>query len=239
MNRIDKIKDRVSKLLRLADNNPSVEEAAAAFAQAQRLATAYGLGLDEIDTDPDEPARKPPTLDDVVVRRVHHAGRWSRWRWCVLHALAKANLADCYHQGGDLYVYGTTEATQLVDLAFQAITHQIDAMARREVRGRGRAWGNAFRLGAANTVARRFSDMVTHVLEHERQLAGGEVTALARVETAIAFRDETEAVLEDKAIELGIRTRNRPGAVVDPDGYASGREAGRGVALGGGKAALS
>jgi hypothetical protein len=51
---LEKIKDRIRKLLGLARNNPSAEEASSAKGAAQKLLETHGLRLEDVEEKPGE-----------------------------------------------------------------------------------------------------------------------------------------------------------------------------------------
>lgn len=96
---MDKIEERVRKLLRLAQNNPSVEEAATAFAAAQKLATLHALDLDDLgseDVGPEAPK-------EVEIVRCESLDQWKKaiaWKLSLAGGVARANGCRIYYDRG-------------------------------------------------------------------------------------------------------------------------------------------
>lgn len=242
---VDKIKDRIRKLLALAANNPSAEEAAAAYAQASRFALKYQLDLEELGSPLEaDDAPELPTLSDVVRRVVHEAKRMSTWRGIVLNALAKANLCRAYNSCGSLTVFGVEKNVATVAYLFDAVCSQIDEKAKEALRRydgpRGRTFGNSFRMGAATAVAQRIqidpARAVDEAAEEAKAIGGN---ALVRVQRAREYVEANTAVLQKYAsVVLNLGRAKKTRYRHDHDAYVAGRAAGQTVTLGGSRPAL-
>lgn len=160
---IDKIRERIRKLLALADNNPSPEEASAAASKAAELALEYGLELDRIRNEKGEQALPPGWfyLDDEVLPEA------SAWVGQLATALCEANGCRFFFinrgsEGWQVGGAGRKEAQDIVRLSYAYIMESLrrtqrqyiskarlgSAKARREYR-------YAYRMGYTLAVAKR------------------------------------------------------------------------------------
>lgn len=80
--KIQSVLDKVEKLLRLASNNPSEEEAAAATEKAQNLLVAYNLGMEDVNGRVKKGDRKENKLSGGLYK-------WQRNLW---NEVAKMNF---------------------------------------------------------------------------------------------------------------------------------------------------
>jgi len=160
---LDKIRERIRKLLALADNNPSPEEAALAASKAAELALEYGLELDKIRESKGE-APLPPSwfhLDDEYASEPHE------WLGQLAVTICEANgcrfiWMNHGAHGWRLGGAGRQESHDVVRLSYAYITESMrrtqrqyivkanlgSAKARREYR-------YAYRMGYSLTVAKR------------------------------------------------------------------------------------
>lgn len=168
MSEIDKIRERIRKLLALADNNPSPEEAALAASKASELALEYGLEIDRIREERGE-APLPPTMfyiDDEEHDKPH------QWIGALSMAICEANgcrfiflrvgssskKIDHVRLGGA----GRKEAQDIVRLTYAYITESMrrtqrqyvmkQALGSPKLRAQAR---KAYRIGYSQVVAKR------------------------------------------------------------------------------------
>lgn len=210
--------DRILKLIRLAQNNPSPEEAAVAFAQAQRLATRAGLQIDDllVAAEEHEAPQAPRVVGEVLQQWIDHWDRAVPWKLAIARAVLRANL--CKHaistgSGGGILGYGTEEHLATARYVYQAIVREVDALAQAAVAERGRlaAWdrgeavtyGRSWRLGCAHAIDQRMPDPEAEIeaaraeVDEARRLAlTGESTpnmgALAIATNALARVEQAE-----------------------------------------------
>lgn len=238
----DKIATLIRKLLKLAANNPSAEEAAAAFGRAQELAAKYRLDLDDVGVEEEaEPA--PREVEKIVQQTIEHWNRAVPWKLTIAQAVARAN--DCrtfYVSGthGGITAYGQERDLQIVSYLYKAISREVDRLARLANVAGGRSWGRNFRMGAADEIATRLARAQRKVLAEAKEEAfarGGE-TALVRIDRAEEYSERVSKAVDDYAdselnLGRGVSFRDASGY-----GYRDGRRAGSSVAISGGGRAL-
>ncbi len=220
------ILDRVRKLLALA-GSPNPHEAAAAASRAQALVARHRLDswlaaekaeADAAEADPITDGRATPL---EVARRVR------RWRVVLASVLAEANGCVAWLQEREprkrpdaqaLCVVGREADRELVRALWDGLVKRVEWASASAGAGRDRAWHDAFRIGVADTIARRLADDA---------LAPGEP---ALVVAAAALARHQQDV--DRYVEAHFQARSGKGMLVDPAGYAAGRVAGASLKLG-------
>lgn len=234
MTREDKAAARVRKLLELARNNPSIEEAANAFARAQEIAARHALDLDDLATAPPDAPPRRRDVESVCEREIESFNRAAMWKVLLAEAVAGANRCNVYYtagKGGGITCYGQPSDIDTVGYMYAAIRVEVDRIANAASRGKGRSWGRNFRLGAVHEIDKRLKAATIRVVRELQQEAfkvGGE-TALARVSTALEHDVRVRRAVEEFRGYLGLR---RSTHTVGSYGYGDGRKAGRGVGLG-------
>ncbi len=257
---MDNILARIQKLLRLAGRSTNEHEAAAAASRAAALMAAHQLSEAEVrlsDSErPPEPivsAFRLDPEDDVKRRRKIVA-----WRGAVAGATAKALGCYMYWSRGDIRFFGRESAVQTAAYTTHYLCGEIERLAK-EARRRvdlaswesPRAWGNAFRIGAAQAVAIRLIERAQSersarkaATEEARRAAAvaetqGMVEAQTRTSQAMVLVERDQEEVEAAYAQHSRRFKTaRVGGYSSSGGYGAGREAGRSVHLGGGRAAL-
>ena len=244
------ITDKISKLLRLADQRDSAEEAAVAYAQAQRLAVLHGLNLDDVllseTTQSDDP---PLVVADVEETVLEWWGKTVAWRYGLAATIAKCFSCDCYSQTDRLVVFGQPADMHNVTVLYRRIAAAIDNLAREAVKhyhGResSRVYGRSFRLGAVSTIGKKLasaSDVVDErraEVDEQRRLAvaaddmgklAASTTALARVHAASEHLDRVKAAVDAYGRDVLKLRKGRDFAACTSNGYYDGRQAARGI----------
>ena len=202
----DKIQEKIRKLLALADNNPSVEEAANAFAAAQRLATLHALDLDDLATGDEhgtaDAMPEPREVEKVQQRRIV---RWKKvvlWQLRIIGSLARSNGCKHFYSSGygGVTVYGQPSDIATVQYLYDMIAAQLDKLTRTAVRHYGitlkasydnvrdavemgedtpRSYGRAFRLGAVGTISNRLRTQRDEIRETRTAIEAARQLALA------------------------------------------------------------
>jgi hypothetical protein len=247
----DKVIERVRKLLALAKSD-NANEAAIAAARAAEMMETFGLSEALVTGAP----TKDPIVEAVSI---HTGGRVVHWKGTIAGAAAKAFGARAYYwNGGHIHLLGRQSAVQAATYTIHYLWREVDRLAgealRRitavyDPRWSARKFGNSFRLGAANEIARRLHEQrdaqkAARRAELERLATeapvDGEAPAV-RAQQALV-RVEADAVEVEEAYKAFSRRHNfKPssgGRVSSSWAYAEGREAGKRVALGGAKGAL-
>ena len=208
---MDKLLQRVRKLLALADS-PNVHEAAAAAARAQALITEHRL---ERWMQAEAAVRADP-ITDGRDQPLDTAKRIRKWKGVLANILADAN--DCVawigrNQGKQaLYIIGRSEDRDAVTLLWNALAKRIEWLSATEGPGRSRAWHEAFRIGAASAIA-----------EQLQRAAPPETTpALTRIDPQRAAHQQALGQFVEQHLSPG---KSRPLTVIS-GAYDSGHRAG-------------
>lgn len=210
---LSRVLDRVRKLLALA-TSPNVHEAALAAAQAQALIDRHRLDAllaDEVAAPITDGADEP----------LERARRPRKWRSVLASALAEANgcLAWSAQRGGEteLYVLGRAEDRAAVVVLWAWLAPRIEWLSATHGAGKDRAWHEAFRIGAVETVVQRLRGAAPR----------SEEAGLVRVQQDLIAR--REAVERYAAERLGLGKGR--GMRLDARAYAKGRAAGAELVL--------
>lgn len=261
-----KIEDRVRKLLRLAGNNPNVNEAASAFAKAQELATLHGLNLEDLPIDEAAEAA-PRDIGPVCSTEIESWDRAVSWKLTVAEGVARANGCRVSYRsgcGGGIDAHGQDADTKTTRYVYLAIVRTIDEMARRAVQEyrddpgldprfdeSPRSYGRSWRIGCADAVRRRLTARAevveqrrAEVTEQRRQAIVGDgdlanaTNALVRVAQAEEWIAAAEGALDDFWESQKWGTAQSFAGASSGSGYASGRAAGSTMGLGSGGPAI-
>ena len=224
---MDKITDKIKKLLRLSENNPSLEEAAAAFAMAQKLASLNGLNLDSISTD-DLDSWEAPKLQNVEERLLFKGVRVPQWRSQLAMHIAKANGCGVYlgYSMGKrigIKLYGQPRDMDTVEYMFKMACREVDRLAANVV-GRGKSYITGFRVGAAVEIGKKIRESARQALQEGPTDTVAEGVALVVRNKLAVYTKEVEDALATYSNSLGLRTRRSNG--VNGNGYTAGRAAG-------------
>jgi len=217
--------DRVRKLLALA-TSPNVHEAALAAATAQSLIERHRLeSLLEACTSAEEEAAADP-VSDGRGQPLDKARKIRKWKSALAAGLARNNGCIAYSaptrdHKTELLLAGRSGDRSAVLALWEWLVPRIEWLSATHGAGQPRAWHEAFRIGAAETIVDRLAAARVDV----HAAIGTE--ALARVEPTCAHR----AAAVDRFAEE--RLRLRPGRTLRVDGQAleRGRALGREVGL--------
>lgn len=199
--------DRVRKLLALA-TSPNVHEAASAAAKAQSLIEEHRLeslcaATTAEDADPVTDGRETP---------LECARRIRKWKSALATGLAKSNGCIAYTAqlvGKTQLLIAGREADRLAIVAlWQWLVPQIEWLSATHGAGQPRAWHEAFRIGAAETIVRRLEGVLIEV----RAAIGN--AALARIEPTCVRRRAAVESFADERLHL------RPGRSIRVDVHA-------------------
>jgi hypothetical protein len=219
---------KITGLLRLAQSNPNVNEAAVAAGAAQALLTKHRLT--EADLGSGEDAGDISVEDEpVAVMR-----RREIWRVALASAVARANGCRIYtsraKDGVQLKVIGRPGDAQIVTYFVRYLSLEISrladsALARRLISGKTEV--NNFRLGAVSAIKERLRQAQAQERQHaeERAAAGGGTS------TAIVRLDANDAAVEKYVEGMKLRSAPRPRWQASATAFAQGKAAGRNISL--------
>jgi len=230
--------DKVRKLLRLStSSNP--HEAANAAAKAQALIDAHHLSDALLSLSGEAPAQPEEPVEDMgrygADAALAGAARRARWTVQLASDVARANGCRIYLMGGAVHLVGRRSDAETVRYLYAYLAREIDRLALAAGRGLGRTWGNNFRLGAVESVGRRLREHKERSQREAREAAPN-AAALVLVNQALATIQARGASVQswmDTHMKLR-KSRGGSGGRWDGSARAAGREAGNGIALGGG-----
>lgn len=245
----EKIIDRIKKLLRLAESD-NLNEAANAAARAQALMDKHRIERELVETQEDADRLDGEFGDEPISNEyppIYNEGtQVPTWIIHLADALARSNQCRVFYRSGyqaKVFCVGRESDVATVRYMFTALRREINRLCKKEPRGMGRAYYNAFRLGAVSEISSRMQRARREQEQEMRMLAesdaaqegdGAETsTALARLDAAIDKVKQRDQETEDwfRQSMPNLRTDNRSGPS-DYDGYAEGRRAGKGIQLG-------
>lgn len=268
MSNLNKIIDRVKKLLALADRGTEAEAASAAE-QAARLMEQYEL--DEavvrlVDTRPAErivKARLESDKDEVLDAGEDESktdvgeGKRVAWKEVIAVAVAEDLGVHTYFWkrklGGrlrrDMRGMGRESAIQAWRYTYQYLCRAVDELATKAWGSKEddaasiRAWKNAFRVGCASRLAVRIAEARKAIEWDRRERVTDAVMAgddKPQMAMVVVDRDREEVSQRYDAFKKETRMGTAPsvGGVSSRSGYDAGREAGDKVSLGGGRGGL-
>jgi len=230
-----KIVSRISKLLALATNKAAtVEEAATALGMAQELLFKHKLEMAQVEIDTGE-------KEEVGGVDFDEDGPYlARWKDVVLAGLCHG----CYCKGVNMSsvaknaagekvarvtVFGKPSDTQTVAYLYGYVCNEIRRLLEEQGKGRGTAFRNSFRIGAATAIQNRMAEKRK---EQDKATASNE-KALALI------RNDDKAIdryIKDNVGRVGKSART---VVADVEGYRAGTKAGQGIHLDGGGRGLN
>lgn len=230
------IMERIRKLLVLAERGTE-HEATAAAAAAQKLMATHRLteAILAVDTDAKDEEVGTFAMDDFAKRAVP-------WKGALAARLCFANSCEAFWfrtaRGLELRIIGTETVSNTVRQLYCWLVAEIDILATKEARGKGKAYANAWRLGCAIRIGARveeaakaarmeavFEAKATAALE-----AGEPGAGLARVDAALAKLQFDAAKIQEVKKKLHLR-KGSSAKTSSPEGYAAGYAAGNRVNL--------
>lgn len=200
----EEIREKIAKLLALASNNPSEEEAQVAAAKAQELAARY-----QIEIEVGEGDRECGWVEEIVRERL------STWRAQLLGSLARLNGAwTVKHSGRGVILTGERGSVEIVLALYRGVEAQVEALAKRRAKGLGKRFANAYRLGLVDSLRERMETGTRAARE------GSEEGALVRL-------DQRTDLARERYLEAhGGRVRAARAMRVDSGGFEAGRRDG-------------
>ena len=226
---LDRIVDRVKKLLALSSSqNP--HEAALAAAKAQELLFKHNLSLAMVE------AELPGDRHARYISDRFDSGGWMDWRRRLLAAVARNNFCRgvSYEGTRDVGIVGEPHNVLVVKHLYAFLVRELIRLAEAAAAGEpgldaegARAWKRSFFLGAVRTIAQRLATQRAHDAAANPQ------------STALVLRKDQEL---DEAYqqhfpnlrredEESPRRRERTARPRSTDGYRAGVRAGKTIPL--------
>ena len=236
----EKIIDKIKKLLALSKSS-NEHEAANAAARAAELMAEHQIAEASIRVEDETHVAEP-----IQVERIYEARKRIAWKGALAHALADSLGAKMFWSGGDIRIFGRTSAIQTISYMLMYFSAEIERLCRSAWIAESvgddppistqTTWKNAFRLGAAGVIAQRLREQA-HAEKGRRDHVTAVVAPSSTMSRALVLVRKDEIALEDDYARYrtanGFRKTPAIGRVSSCDGYSAGREAGRGVSLGG------
>jgi hypothetical protein len=241
---IAKIADKIRKLLDLS-KSANQHEAASAAVRAAALMSEYELTEAEVRLTDDRAAenidRRHFLFEDDGQRR-----RRCAWQEAISSALARSLGCKDYYWNSQPVVLGRESACQTWRYTCHYLFREVDRLCEEawaweaeeaQAAGQhGKAWKNAFRMGAATEIAIRLRE------ETQRVQKTRDMDLPLRPERHHALillrRDHEEVESAYKQISKKFKTMASIGSIRSRTGYEAGQEAGKGLSLGGSRAGL-
>ena len=229
MNR-DDIITRVQRLLALGDKNRnnSSAEAELAASMAAKLMAEHRLERLDLDAEGDE----SQPLVDLDLHPEQTMRRVASWKSTLAGGIAGVNgcrivnTFDWSPETGStrkLVVLGRRSNAEAVHYLYRYLVREVDRVCRREARGRGSRYANAFRLGMVRRICHRLQQ------EHQARQRG------MSAQTTALVRQDDEAVSAFVDSKFGDLKAAPPARCSSAMGLCAGIAAGGCVNLGGGK----
>jgi hypothetical protein len=256
MANINKVLDRVRKLLSLSEHTTSEAEATEAASQAAKLMEEYQLS--EALVRLDEPTVKPEVI--VKERLEPDSKEFSHKRVAWKETIASAVALDLgvklyyWHRtvGGrkrsDVRGMGRESAIQAWQYTCQYLWRAVDELTDLawdnsyvEDDVSTRAWKNAFRVGCSTRIAVRLAEKRTaeSIARQAAKVAAVGTDDRTQLAMTVVERDRDEVDSTYNEMAKGWGTTKSIGQVTSADGYNAGKAAGDRISLGGGRAGLS
>src|SRR4029077_4566600 len=168
----DEALEKAKKLLRLSQStNP--HEAALAASRAQEIIDRFKIESISLDLEDKQSAPKPDEpIKDFRADPLDDSGRAETWKYRLASEIAKQNQCKLYSCRGICIIGRPSDATAVRYLCAW-LSREIERLARSHCAGYGRNYFNNFRIGAAETVARRLAEQA----EARRAALRAEATA--------------------------------------------------------------
>lgn len=160
----EKMVEKVKKMMALAENNPSEEEALAAALQAHKLMVKYNIHEEEVSLE--------EVKDEItsVFSHQKHGCHLMAWRKQLGGVVAKAFRCKCYISGQDVVFRGYKEDAQLaleVYLMLYAVGDKLGSNAyntQMKETGSGKGAYNSMTLGFLHGVNDAFNEQCTALM---------------------------------------------------------------------------
>jgi len=228
---MEKIIEKIAKLLRLAESD-NINEATTAAAQAQRLMDRHKI--DAHSRLEDEVA---PLEEDIIDcdDALDYLRKRVAWKTHLSAVIADANQCYPYTRRASICLVGRPTDIQAVRYMYAYLVREVERLCDRDCKGCGRTYRNNYRLGAVQTLKRKFSqqraDTIREIKQETRGVAGDR--ALVRIDNAVAKMVQQKkevGIWVNKNMNLGAAPSRR-GGTYNPDAWRKGEEAAESIRL--------
>lgn len=197
--------DKIRKILALAENNPSENEAISAALMAQKLMAKYNILETEVQQE--------VTENNIESLQVVVSGKIQKWRLYLAQVVAKNFRCKVYLRGQDIVFFGYKKDADIckeVFLSLYKIGVKLSDKAKREARSK---YGTA--KGIRNSFCTGFVDGIRSELEKQS-------TALIIIvpKEVNEKYDNMSRGWKNKSSNVSVNRFN-------PDAYSAGKQAGK------------
>ncbi|AQQ14396.1 hypothetical protein CGLAU_02055 [Corynebacterium glaucum] len=220
MRDIDKIKEKVQKLLNQASDRQGTPEGDSFYAKAFDLMATYGFDQRDLAA--------PDDGDEVIHKTYRFAGAYTDMQSRLLFAIARALHCTGFFQGvrnstrvEEATVFGLRRHMERVDMLYSLLAPVMITGARRL---RADSWADStvvirrsFMTGFAATIEHRLSQAEETIAQ------GDQGYALALIDDSLAADLARDAFVHEAGLYLNSRQQHRS---LDADAYFRGRDAG-------------
>lgn len=224
---IEDILKKIQKLLALAGNNPSVEEAAAASARAQQMMDEYHLSMADIDSaalNQADPMGRSEVKDEFEPAM-------ARWKQIFVSRLARLHDCRCYVQtpryGQRLkqtMLIGRETDRQVIGYLATFLIREIESLAHFDYKWNNQGLGNSGRRNWVENFASAACEVIIGRMATEKHAF--QATAAGNAVT-ISRDGAVDLYMRQIGLRLGAgRSYHLDG---NAEARANGREAGQGI----------
>jgi hypothetical protein len=230
---MDKIFDRIQKLLALSKSD-NVNEAASAAAEAQRLMLQHKIEAADLELRGADHVAEP--VGEELLEGTGDKKKSSGWRVSLAGTLSRAFNSHAYfHFKSDkIFIVGRHSDVQTIRYLMAYLSNEIERLCDRDWKDliagykagdyddlsppNAKAWRNSFKLGAVSAIEAKL------VASH-KAVESNEVLNRSSAMVLVKKHDEiAKAEVEKKIKNMKLRAVNR--TVSTPDAWKSGVEAG-------------
>lgn len=230
--------EKARKLLSLATSDNPHESAQAAM-RAQEIMSRFSIDQAALDTSSGSAVEQDEGIEDFTegdpLDPNDGKNNFPRWRWFIAHALDATNQTKCYQHRGTLGIIGRPSDVATVRYMYAWLIKEVERLTEAKCRGNGRTYTNNFRIGVAQTVARKIEEAHKATIATMRREAERETTstALVRVNVGIAKLEQRAKAVEDWADDnLNLRSTGRSKTNFNREAREAGKRAGESINLG-------
>ena len=231
---MNKVLDKVQKLLALAQSD-NVNEAALAARTAQQIMHKHNLTSYMVENFNSEKSIEEEIIDwtqqgrplDVFNKKA------ATWKIHLAMIVARANHCRIYlnhaPEGSCFGLIGRESDANIVRYLYAYLVHEIHRLTKRDGKGKGRTWNNNFRIGAVREIKVRLDEAVKGAIGDVQSTSG---VNLARVSTAISLMEKRGSSVEQWMNEkLNLRKAPSRKMTVNQEAQAAGKAAAREINL--------
>jgi hypothetical protein len=178
--RLKKVREQITKLLKLADYNPNPHEAAAAAAKAQELMARYNLSRAEILTQDSTHDPLGAYIHDSIDLNNGKRGRMIKWKRHLINVIAKTNFCHIviFKNTDRVSIVGEEHNIEFVTYLYEYLAYQLEVMGNLSwkdsqsgplmIHTKKSTFLQSFFFGAINTIGTRLRQQRTEFTRADR-----------------------------------------------------------------------